>query len=210
MRHRNAYLLLAAGLLAGAVMLGSSPAQESPSTSSAVSAPSAATTVAVCDIAQVFDNYLRGKELSAEFRDKSEKLRGEDDQRAKAISDLQGELEGLMEGSKEYEQRLSEVHRLTIERTTWRQFQTDQVDRDRLRLTRQMYDEILQAVSQVAKSKGVQVVLYHKRQDEKAENMTELLQQVELRKVLYAADSVDITDQVLQEVNKAFEASREK
>jgi len=210
MRHRNAYLLLAAGLLAGTVMLGSSLAQESPSTSSAVSAPSAATTVAVCDVAQVFDNYLRGKELSAEFRDKSEKLRGEDDQRAKAISDLQGELEGLMEGSKEYEQRLSEVHRLTIERTTWRQFQTDQVDRDRLRLTRQMYDEILQAVTQVAKSKGVQVVLYHKRQDEKTENMTELLQQVELRKVLYAADSVDITDQVLQEVNKAFEASREK
>lgn len=199
---RNVYLLVFVVLLTGAVMFGTSRGQQSPAT-----AP--ATVVAVCDIAQVFDNYVRGKELSAEFRGKQDALRAEDDKKLKAINDIKAELDGLMEGSKEYEQRLNDIQRLALERTAWRKFQTAKVDRDRLRLTREMYREIIDTVAKVAAARGIQIVLYNKRQDEKAGSMTELLQQVELKKVLYASGSVDITDEVLAEVNKSYNATKQ-
>lgn len=170
--------------------------------------PSASAKVAVCDVAQVFDNYIRSKDLSAEFAGRGETLKAEDAQRLRAIENLQSELAGLMVGSEEYERRLNEAHRLSIDRKAWMEFQSQLAERDRLRLTKEMYDEVIATVDVIAKQRGIEIVIYRKGQEEPAESMAQLLQQVELRKVIYASDKADITDAVLLSLNEAYRAGK--
>jgi Skp family chaperone for outer membrane proteins len=201
MKLHKAYLPIAAAIVAGAVLLGRSSAQPQPT------AQLPAATVAVCDVAEVFDGYTRGKQLSADFSRRGERLNVEDEERAKAIQDIESELQGLVPGSEAYESRLKEAQRLTIDREVWRRMQAAQVDRERISLTRDMYNEILAAVKKIATKKGANVVLYEKGRQEQATTLAELLQQVELEKVLYSDDAIDITSDVLTELNTAYEGS---
>ena len=201
MKKPRIYLLVIACFLACALVFSSSSAQNAPAAGSS-------TAVAVCDVVQVFDNYARAKQLGSEFAERGKRLQAEDQQRVKAIENLSNELEGLMAGSKEHDQRLNEVQRLTISRKVWMQFQTELAQRDRMRLTKGMYNEIIAMVAKVAKQRGVEIVLYRKNEEQSAENMAQMLQQMELRKVIYASNNVDITDSVLLGLNAAYRAEK--
>jgi Skp family chaperone for outer membrane proteins len=203
MKPRRFHLPIAAAAILGAALMGRTMAQPQ-----AAPPQLPATRAAICDVAEVFDNYLKGKQLSTEFRQRGEKLNTEDEQRAKAIQDIDSELQGLVPGSDAYQARLKEAQKLKIEREVWRQMQVSQVDAERLTLTGQMYDEILAAVKKIAAVRGANLVLYDKHQMEQPTSLTDLLQQVELKKVLYADETIDITDDVLKELNTAYEASR--
>jgi len=63
-------------------------------------------------------------------------------------------------------------------------------------------------VETIARQRGIQIVLYDRAQDQEAENMGQLLQQVELRKVVYASKSVDLTDTVLLALNEAYRTKK--
>lgn len=201
MKKPRIYLLVIGCFLASVVVLSSTSAQNAPAVGSS-------TTVAVCDVVQVFDNYARAKQLGNEFAERGKRLQAEDDQRVKAIENLSNELEGLMAGSREHDQRLNEVRRLTISRKVWMQFQTELAQRDRMRLTKGMYNEIIAMVAKIAKQRGVEIVLYRKNEEQSAENMAQMLQQMELRKVIYASNNVDITDSVLLGLNAAYRAEK--
>jgi Skp family chaperone for outer membrane proteins len=196
MRIPKTHLLIIGALLTGAIVLSSSLAQDR-------TLATGGTRTAVCDIVKIFDNYTRGKQLSKDFTERARKLQAEDQQRVKVIEELNRELEGLMPESKEYERRLSRAEKLTIDRKNWMQYQSRLAERDRLRLTKQMYDEIITMIGKIARQRGIQLVLYRRSQDQKAENMAQMLQQVELRKVVYASESVDLTDTVLLALNEA-------
>jgi len=188
-------------VVACALLLSRSLAQGGPAATGTV-------TVAVCDVAQVFDGYVRGQELTAEFLKRGERLQAEDEQRLKAIDELTSELEGLLEGSKEYERRFNEIQRLKMDREVWMRYETALAERDRLRLTKEMYDEIMAVVGKIAAQRGINIVLYHKADMEKAETRAQLLQQMELRKVIYSSKAADITEDVLAAVNDAYRANK--
>jgi Skp family chaperone for outer membrane proteins len=207
MKLRRLHLPVAAALIVGAVLLGKTLAQPQTVPQTVPEIP--VTRAAICDVAEVFDNYLKGKQLSTEFRQRGERLNTEDEQRAKAITDIDSELQGLVPGSDAYQARQQEQQRLKIEREVWRQMQVSQVDGERLKLTGDMYDEILAAVRKVAARRGVNLVLYDKHRIDQPASLTDMLQQVELKKVLYADETIDITGDVLEELNTAYEASHQ-
>jgi len=201
MRISKTHLLIIGALLTGAIVLSNSVAQDRDPLAGG-------TRTAVCVIVKIFDNYIRGKELSEEFSERLRRLQAEDQQRVQVIEELNRELEGLKAGSTEHEARLSRAEKLTIDRQVWKQHQTRLAERDRLRLTKEMYDEIVKMVETIARQRGIQIVLYDRAQDQEAENMGQLLQQVELRKVVYASKSVDLTDTVLLALNEAYRTKK--
>lgn len=201
MKAARVYVLVIAVLLGGAVLLDRSFAQPR-------STAAGPTKVAVCDVVKVFNNYNRAKDLTATLNEKRETVKAEAEKRLQAINTIGMELEELVQGSKEYERRFNEVQRLTIERTVWLQYQDALVMRDHHRLTKEMYEEIIKMVGLIAQERGVQIVLSRMSEDLQSENTPQLLQQIERRKVLYAADSVDVTDTVLKRLNEAYRASK--
>jgi Skp family chaperone for outer membrane proteins len=164
------------------------------------------TRLAVCDLVDVFNNYQRAKDLTSQLNERRESIKAEADKRAKAIEALRMELEGLKQGSKEFEQRFNEVQRLTIERTAYLQFQDALAMRDHRNLTKEMYDEIMAMIGAVAKERGYEVVLARENEPLNMENTQEMLRQIGSRKVLYAASSVDLTESIMVRLNQNYKA----
>ena len=167
-----------------------------------------ATRVAVCDIVEVFDNYQRAKDLTQDLNDKSAKIKAENKQREKAIKAVQMEMENLKDGSPEYEKRLDQIQNMTIQRTAWLEFMTAKNMRNHHRLTKEMYNEMVAAVSQAAKELKCQVVFQRDRSKLQSNNTPELIRRISARKVIYAAAELDITEIVLGRLNMAYRATK--
>jgi len=188
-------------LLAGTFALTRSMAQPAPDP-----AP-AATKVAVCDVVEIFNNYQRAKDLTAKLNERRTAIQTENNERGKKIDDMEDELKALKPGSKEYEGRFNERQRLIIERDAWLKFQETLAIREHHRLTEEMYNEIQDVIAALAKDRGFHIVLFRDPKNLVSQSTAELLQQINLRKVLYSDNSVDLTEDVLRRLNETYRAA---
>lgn len=198
MKSPKTLLLVIGALAAWAILLGNLGAQPRRETRAMP------TRVAVCDIAEVFNNYKRAKDLTAKLDARQQRIKNENNKRGKAIEALQMELESLKENSKKYEQTFNEIQRLSIERQAWLQFENSLAVRDHHRLTKEMYEQTLAMVTVIAKAKGLDLVLYREGKIPPTQNITELLRVVRARKILYSADTIDITEETLRRINETY------
>jgi len=201
MKRSYAVAAVVAAVIVGILLLRDSLAQ-SPSPAAAPAAR-----VAVCDVQQIFTGYNKATDLLAKLNDKRQALAAELEQRSKAIESLQQEMDALKKGSSEYQSRLAEVERLRIDLAVSRQFGEAKILAEHRQLTMEMYDEMVSAISQVAKDRGVEVVLHADRGLMETDETMELLAQIRVRTVLYWEPSLDITQEVLARLNKAYTAS---
>jgi Skp family chaperone for outer membrane proteins len=163
-----------------------------------------ATRVGVCNIPEIFDKYNRAQQLTEELKERTNKLKAENDRRVDTIRIKQTELEGLMPESPEYNKRLQEIQELTIERQVWLKMQEDLMMRDHLRLTRELYKDIKDSVARVAKARGFDIVIQFDPRAPEGNSSQEIVQQIDRRKVLYSDEQLDITAGVLQDLNERF------
>ncbi|MFB3891376.1 MAG: OmpH family outer membrane protein [Phycisphaerae bacterium] len=162
----------------------------------------AATKVAVCDIVKLFTEYERNKDFKQKFvaRERANKI--EDERRTKEIDSIDKELQGLKPDSKEYDARLAELTRLGIDRETWIKYEKARDLRERMSAIESMHKEILAMVAAVAKDEGVQAVFAS--DDSPFDQTADIYRQVESRKALYVDGSIDMTDEVLKRLNRAY------
>jgi Skp family chaperone for outer membrane proteins len=164
--------------------------------------------LATCDVRDIFRNYLRAKDLLTQRDKRLREIQDEREKRQRVIDGIKLRLEGLKKDSPQYEKDLNEMQRLTIDLSSWMQFQEQLIFREHFRMTKDMYTEVLRAVEKVAKDRGAQIVLDRQRQDVDAESNEDLLRQMETRKVLYGDDAIDLTEAVLSRLNEAYRAAR--
>jgi len=165
---------------------------------------SGGTTVAVCDVVEVFNNYERASDLAAEFKIRRDKINEESEARRQAIEDKSQEMQHLLEGSPEYEKQLQEFQRMIINAEVWARTEEGLAQRDQLRLTTDMYEEILKMVKVIAEEQGYGLVLFREGRDTEADSMQEMLAQMQNRKILFSSDDIDITGRVLSRLNMAY------
>jgi len=164
--------------------------------------------VVVCDVVSVFNDYDRAKDLSEDFRQRSEAISHERDKRAARIKAMQEELGGLEPGSDDYEPLLQNVQREAIEAEAWQQYKMTLAARDHHRLTTEMYEEILTMVQAIAEQQGYSLVLFREGRSTQTESLQQLLGQVENRKVLYSSPRIDVTQMVLARLNQQYHAGQ--
>ncbi len=189
-------MLIIAGALALAAFLIPSSAQ--------APAGAAATRVAVCDVVAVFNDYQKAKDLSGQFDERAKQIQAEGEQRQKAVRTMQETLEALVPGSKEYESQLQQYDKLSVESTVWLEVQKKQIARERFLLTEQMYQEVLEAIAQIAKEGHFDLVFHRDSTEAPSKSNVELLNKIALRKCLYANPQVDLTQAVLTRVNQNY------
>ena len=197
---RSALLLIAtASVLALAAFL-------SPSAAQAPARAAAPTRVAVCDVVMAFNNYERARDLTKQFEAEGERIKQLDADRAQAIQKLRERLDALAPGSKEYKARLEELEGLADEQEVWRGVQNGKILRRRRERTEEMYGEILDAIAEVAKERGFDIVIYREAVDVASQTTAQLLQKIALRKCLYARPALDLTQAVLERANQNYRA----
>ena len=79
--------------------------------------------------------------------------------------------------------------------------------RDQVFWTRRTYTQIVQAVEEVAKARGLLLVLYRDDMDLQTDDLQDLGSRLRDRKVVFSAAGLDITQDVLDKVNRDYRAS---
>jgi len=160
--------------------------------------------VAVCDVGTVLNQYDRRNDLVRLFGERRQAAKAEDDRRAEEIKQMEQTLRALKPGSAEYEAQSSKLNKLTVSREVWRQFQERQFVREHRLLMEQMYAQVIQAVSAVARQKGYDLVFHTENVEIASETTSELLTKMAQRKCLYHNPAIDLTNDVTKLLNRNY------
>lgn len=163
--------------------------------------------VAVVDVQKAFDSLREKTTIEAELQTKADQVRQEDEQRKNAIKGLQEDLQILAPGTAAYENKQEELERAVLDRQVWLNFQQSKLNRERAVRIENIYKKMIETIGRVATSSGYKVVLFKEPEVrftnvQKPEQISALIQ---VRKVLWAADELDLTDQVIQRMNNEFQ-----
>jgi Skp family chaperone for outer membrane proteins len=168
--------------------------------------PADVSKLAVVDMTRLFNECQQIKDLNDYLQKRDEQLRAKRQSARDAVTQKEAELEAFARGSKEYLERFKQWVQLQIDYGTMLRLQQRQNLRDQMRWTRKTYNEIVQAVQEVAKARNLALVLYRDEMDLRTNDIQELERRLRGRKVIYAAEPLDITQEILDRINRDYKA----
>jgi Skp family chaperone for outer membrane proteins len=204
MNRRRMLVLVVLASVAVVLAMGDLLAQSKPGAAQVVPA---ITRVAVCDMVKIYSNYQKAKDLRVKVEEGRRNFKSEDELRGKKIESLNAELKELKVGSKEYDARVSELAKLTIERETLQKFEDNRNVREYYRMSEDIYSELQKAAADVAKENGVQLVL-NSDDTSPSDDKPDLFARMERKKVLYSDPAMDITDAIVARMNQQYKTEK--
>ncbi len=171
--------------------------------------PSRATRVAVVDVVYAFDQLDEKASMEAELAELGRSFESERERRSKRLQVLRADLDVLKTDSPAYRKTLAEIERLVIELRVLTTHQAGRLQRERANRTEQLYRRLLAGIAQVADERGIDVVLFKEREpDFRKATSEQIATLIQVRKVLWHRDSLDLTDAVVTRVNVAYRNGR--
>ncbi|MBI4717834.1 MAG: OmpH family outer membrane protein [Planctomycetes bacterium] len=164
--------------------------------------------VAVVNIGEVSEKYQKTADLEAQFDAKRKKLSDERDALRDRIERLTRSLkEEFKPGTDEFRERRKELAMLEAQLQYFIDSESKQVEQELADSLRSIFDDVQAVIREVAKEKGVDVVLAADRMpDASGENPTQVRQTIVLQKVLYWSPRVDLTADVVARLNAKYKA----
>jgi Skp family chaperone for outer membrane proteins len=196
-----------AGLVALVVAAGHSAGQPQ---SPAPGGSAASSRIAVLDLVRVFNETAQIQDLNDLIRQKNDDYAKEAKQRKKVIEDRQLELSAFKIGSQDYDTRRKNLIRLNIEANVWLKVSEQEIEQLRYDWTKIVYEKAMQASAEVARERGYDIVLQRTdfKPDEVAEPSLQSIQRlIRDRAVVYHAKEIDITDLVMQRMDREYKAA---
>lgn len=163
------------------------------------------TAAAVVDLKALLDNLDERTEREADVAQQRERLQQQAEQKRAQLQQLRNDLDMLKPGTSNFEQKQTELEKAAIELNVWTQYQQRRVNRETGLMIEDLYRKCLDSVEATAKDMGYDMVFFKESTpDFNYENPQQLSTQIQVRKLLWSADEVDITDAVAQRMNNAY------
>lgn len=164
------------------------------------------TAVATLDVSKVLNELEELSELKAKLRRRQEDIFTEKADREAEIGLIEQDLTVLTEGTKSYKDAEDRRARKVIELDAWLKFHQARLQIDQAVYIEDIYRTIVSTVGVVAEQDGWDIVLYLDDIDAvRGQNVQQVQQQIVLRKLIYSAADLDISDRVIQMLNNEFE-----
>jgi Skp family chaperone for outer membrane proteins len=163
------------------------------------------TTVAVADLLHITDGLEELRDIKAQLAAKETRLKAEDAERGKAITQLQSDLDMAGSNPAEKARILKQLRQKIGELKVWREVSNLELQQDQADQTELLYRKCLDAIGRVAQQVGADLVLFKEQQpDFRNADIRTLAGLIQMRKVLWSAPSLDITDQVVLMMNNEY------
>ncbi len=163
------------------------------------------TAAAVADIQLIFESLKEKMQIEADLKSQLEQLNQVEQERKQELQELKTDLEILAADTPAYNEKQDKLEQNAIELQSWRTFQTQKLNRERGLQVERLYRQVLDAVGRIATQNGYDIVFFKEKpvdfRGSKPEALNTLIQ---VRKVLWSADDLDLTDQVIQLMNNEF------
>ena len=164
--------------------------------------PADKTAVAVLNLQDVLSQLNENNAFQQATQAKNEQLQQELGNRQIAVKQMQNDLAYLAPDSEDYQAKEEQIFETLIELQTWQQVQEQRNILDQRTHLANLYRKVVQAGSSVAENQGIDLVLLDTQvPDLDRLNPEQLLNAIATRKVLYHNDSVDLTRQIIEQMN---------
>lgn len=163
--------------------------------------------VASIDIERVFLGLDEQKAIDASIKSLGERMAAEKDRLSRELQDLNAELESYKPGSPAYNDALRKVEAAIGAMSAQDQFGQLKVEAERANAMRTLYGRVKEATAAVAKDARLDYVLVNDSIPPiEPAGFAATRQQMALRRVLFAAQEMDVTDAVLERANADFKS----
>ncbi len=160
--------------------------------------------VACVDVMKVINEYQRSKDLREEIAATEQELNAENERRRAEIDERLAAVEKLDADEPTRAERMRALRQMTIEYKVWGEVKETDMTAEIARWSVKIYREVQDAVAKVAQEKGYDVVLYLGDFTPQSMDPQQIQEQVRRNKVLYCADHANLTQEVLDEINKTY------
>ncbi|MFI4859399.1 MAG: OmpH family outer membrane protein [Phycisphaerales bacterium JB063] len=168
-------------------------------------AQAAPTAVAVLNLQDVLGQLDENNAFQAAQQAKNQQLQAELTRRQNALQQMQNDLELLDPDSDAYTEKEDQIFTTLIELRTWQQIQEQRNILEQRTHLASLYRKVVQAGTAMAEQRGIDAVLLDTQvPDLDRLNPEQLLNAIATRKVLYHNDEIDMTDDVIQQMNAAW------
>ena len=191
MRTTNRRLLLIVGTVTVVLGLAAAAQRLAPTPS----------TVAVVDLGKVFNNLESWTVYQDEKIQMAEAAQAETARQRSDIEDLQADLEDFPESSERHRDALRALQLAAIEFEANLQFREERLQRFESRRIRDIYEAIRTSAAEFAKSNGYSMVLVDDGVEQIPENAKDPISMISSRRVLYAEQTMDISDALTEAMN---------
>ena len=163
------------------------------------------TAVAVVDLQKLLQSLDERTEREADVARQRERLQQQAEQKRSRIQQIRNELDMPKAGTPKFREKQTELEKAAIELNVWTQYQQQRVNRETGLMIEDLYRKCLDKVETTAKDMGYDMVFFKESSpDFNYENPQQLSTQIQVRKLLWSTDEIDITDAVAQRMNNAY------
>ncbi len=162
--------------------------------------------VGCVNVVVVFNGFQRQKDLTEEMNQLQARLQEENRQRRDKIDALQAELERLDPDDPTYVQRTRDLLAQQIDYKNWVDLRQADLTREVGLWTVKIYREILKATEALAEKEGYDLILYKGEFEPTSMDPETVKDLIRANQVLYAHNSIDLTQAVLDKLNNDYRA----
>lgn len=167
--------------------------------------PWQATHVAVVDLNKIFDGFQQTKDLNEVLQQRGDAIIKDGQDKEKTLTNRQKELEAFKPDSPDFDKRYRDLMKQVIDFRAWQQFMREQVEGEHRVWLKKTYGQILDAIGQIAGERGIDLVVYAQEPKIEGETLKDMRDNILQRKIIWSAKQTDITDQVLQRLNRDYD-----
>ncbi len=160
---------------------------------------------ATLDVVKIFNGFQQTKDLNDELSKRGDTLKKEIQDKRKILENKRTELDAFKPDSPDYMKRFNDLMKQDIEFSTWGQFMQAQVEAEHRVWLKRTYQQIIDASKQIAKERGIDVVMYTDAPAIEGESLEVMRDNIRRRKIIWSDPQVDVTEPVLQRLNRDYE-----
>lgn len=164
--------------------------------------------IGIVDISSVFEKYQKRIDLNQKLKEQEKEFQDEVNKKRKEIIDLDEETQLLDLGSESRSNNENMLERKNVELEGYAKFAERQLLKKYKNFFENIYEEVVQKVEEIGKQEGFDLIIKKEDSNLKSGQISDLQFKIGIRTVLYHSDSVDITLDVIENLNASY--SKEK
>jgi Skp family chaperone for outer membrane proteins len=169
-------------------------------------------TIAVVDLRKVLSQLNERAQAEASLKTMAESLQAEMDRRQNELKDVDQKIADTQDPAAR--RRLQEDRAFkALDAESWAALKSNEVDAERALLLQSLYRSIREAAAAMAKDLGYDLVVMDDataeirvNSESQATRESQVSQQINARRLLYANPELDITDSLITRMNNVFKA----
>lgn len=165
------------------------------------------TVVGTVDLEATFNGLEEWDQLQVSLNQRAERMQEELQRRQDELESLEADLEDYPQGSDKFKQAMKKFQMAAIELRGYVEFQQLKQRRFNDETIFDLYDKIKASAKKFADEQGYDIILVNDSVVEIPENTDNILAQISSRRVLFAREQMDVTDQLIEVMNGEYQQS---